>query len=326
MTAANGMGSFNSVAEQSAYGTPETASKHVRVSSTNLKRTRNRKPRNHLGLNGVAAYSARDFIDESDEAGGQFEIPLYYDDGGIGMILAALFGAVADAGGGAPYTHDFTLTTPMGAGFLNGLTLWQGNGEEDAERFTGAILSAGELKVDAGGQAALVVSNVIAQTSGGLIAQGTPSFAATAEAIDFDHFGAISWNGRAAVLRSFSLKWTRMYERRPHLGTLYTLRPVQAGFIKIEFTAQVDHGESTDTTNLDTDWHAGTSADLTISAAGTGDHALGITVHNAYIEDISRPIGGTGLVRSTIKWIGLGDAVDQGLKIRLTNALATYKT
>jgi hypothetical protein len=319
------MGSYLGLAEQSAFGTPETVAKFVRVNSSNLKRTRNRKPRSHLGYNGSAAYAPREFIDESDDAGGQFEIPLYYEDGGIGMILAALFGAVTEGGAG-PYTHDFTLTTPMGSTFLNGLTMWQGNGEEDAERFTGCILSAGELKVEAGQQAVLAVSNIIAQTSGGLIAQGSPSFASSAEAIDFDHFGALSWNSRSAVLRSLSIKWTRAYERRPHLGSLYTLRPVQTAPIKIECTATVDHGESSDTTNLDTDWHAGTTADLTISATGSGDNALGITVHNAYIEDISRPVGGTGLIRSTIKWSGLADGTDQGLKIRLTNASATYKT
>jgi hypothetical protein len=325
MTATIGLGSYLGLAEQSAFGTPAAVAKYVRVTSLGLKRTRSRKPRPHLLYNGQAAVSPVEFYNEADDAGGQVEVPLYYDDGGVGMLLAQSFGAAADAGAG-PYTHDFTLVTPAGAAFLNGLTMYQGNGEEDAEVFRGCVIGSGEIKVDAGSPAKLMLSNIIAQTSGGLTAQGTPSFAASAEMVDFDDFGDIAWNGRAATLRGFSLKWTRAFERRRHLGSLYTLRPVQTAPIKVEFTASVDHGESSDTSNFDSDWHAGTQADLTIGATGTGSNALGITVHNAYIEDISRPVSGSGLIRSTIKWVGMADSTDMGLKVRLTNSLATYKT
>lgn len=326
MPATVGMGSYWGLGEQSAYSTPAAAAKYVRVASMSLKRTRSRKPRNHLNYNGVTAYAPREFFDERDDAGGGAEVPLLYNDGGIGMLLAAAMGGVTEGGAG-PYTHDFVLKTPNDSDFLNGLTIFQGNGDEDAEVFHGCIVPGLELKGSSGGEVMLSLPGIIARTTAGLTSQGSPTFDTAAEFVDFDHFGSITWNGRTiASFKSFSLKVTRAYERRLYMGSLYTARPVQTGPIKIEFTAVVDHGEASDTASLDADWHLGTQADLALTATGTGNNALGLTVHNAYIEDVSRPVSGPGLIQSTIKWVGMADGTDQGCKIRLTNDEATYKT
>lgn len=321
-TAFHGHGSAMGIGAETAYGTAVARSYWLRLTSWALKRTISRDPRPHLGTTSSTSFNRKQHYTSADEAGGTVEFLGAYDDATI-VMLAHAMGAVATAGAG-PYTHTITLAKFPYTLDSNkvALTLEGVLGDSgDAEVFEGCLITRTEISCSAGG--VLTIScEVIAETSGGQAAAGSPTFSSNGEEVLFSHSGQFTFNGTSDDIREFSVTIDHKLSRRMFLGSALTKQPQHSDFIEVsgrfvrEYTDDNRHDE----------YIAGTQGDATLSFTGTGNNALAITFQNLFITDCSESINTAGVISQTVDFRCESDGTDQGLKLVFTNDNASAFT
>lgn len=313
-----GLESYLGAGIESTWGTAVSRTNWLRVSNLSLQRTLDIQKNPHLGTSGQTSNNQRGHFTASDQSGGGFEFPAAYDDSTV-LIVAHAMGAVADAGAG-PFTHTITLDTTSSE--LAALTLEQGKGGGKAEVFEGGTIPGFEFRIAAGEIAKIIVPGVIAETSGGLVAQGSPSFA-TSSFIKHNQAGQFGFNSLLWDLVSISIKVERMHAERMLLGSLNTKKPCPSDFVKVTGTLVIELGAES-TYGINTAWLAGTQGDATLTFTGAGNNVLAITLQNMYVNNVSDPVSGPGVIQQTVTFTCESDGTDEGLKFVFTNANANY--
>ncbi len=312
---ARGFGAYLGIGIEGPYGVCVARSNWLKVSSLGMKRTIEKRRIPHLGCVGAVSTNRMGHFTASDKAGGAVEFPMAYDDSTVLMLSHAL-GAVATSGAG-PYQHDITAAVP---GALGSLTLEQGYGTQDAEEFRGCVLPGFELKASAGNIAMLSIPGIIGLTTDGLEAQGSPVFP-VASYIKHDHAGQFAFNGGLWDITDISIKVDRKISDRMLLGSLLTKAPTPNDFMDIGFKITVEYGQAA---GLNAAWLADTSGDATLTFTGPGANSMALTLQNAHIIDIARPIAGPGIITQTVDFVCESDGVDEGLLIRMINDNTLY--
>lgn len=306
---------------EAVWGTAVARTNWKEMVSMGLRRTIDTPPVPELGRLGQVSSAHRfDYI-ATDFAGGPISYVACYDDSTI-LLLSHLLGGVADSGVG-PYTHLLTLASPPPIG----LTLEQINGtaptgsdlvNKTTQVFEGCKFASGKISVTAGGLL-MVENEVIAQTSGGLVAAGTPTYTSGGERIRHNHSSGMTLGGSARALQSFSLDIDRGLNRNHELGSLFTSEPWEE---QLEITGEIRVKWQTDA--FDAAYLAGTQADLVIPFTGSGSNAMTLTCHNIRILDVTRDVNSKGAVEQVIKFAPRADATDQGVSLSFVNASALF--
>jgi hypothetical protein len=317
MAVHRGFGATIGLGEEVTWGTAVARTHWLRPMRTGLRRTRTHVPLATLGDLSQTSTIDKTFYVESDFAGGSFQIPMAYDDSTL-LVLKHLLGGLATSGASAPYTHALTpASLPVG------LTIEQINGTPGTgnmtEVFEGCRLTSGRISIEAGG-IMMLEAEVIAETSGGLAAAGTPTYNTTREYIKHNHAGTMTVGGTNHPLRSLSISIDRGLQRNHELGSLLTKEPVEER-LSIEIETTVLWQAAT--------WHgnylADTQGDLSLVFTGTGDNGLTLTASNLLVIDRSSDVSGPGGILETIRYKAFADATgaDQGLSFSFTNDNAT---
>lgn len=305
---------------ESVWGTPVARTGWVRAYSLGLERIRTAKAVEHLGDYGEVSTNYKHDYVESDNAGGVVSFPFGFNDT-TSLFLKHLFGAV-DTSGGPTYTHVFTLASPT----LPGLTLEQisgtsnGNGNT-AEVFEGCKINRGTISWEAGGIMTFE-ADIIAQTSQGLVAAGTPSFG-TPEWIKHHMMGTFTYNSVARPVKSMKLTINRNLERNHELGSFFTSEPNETAI-----TAMLDVTTLWQQSNWDTEYLADTRAAGSLTFTGTAPHELGVDLNSARIMSVKRNVNSRGAIEQQISmqlFIPTGDS-EQGVSFSLINQKATAET
>lgn len=319
MAVHRGFGATLGFAEEVTWGTAVSPRTHwLRPMQTGLRRTRTKTAIPTLGDLSQTSTMDKTFYVESDFAGGSFRIPCAYDDTTL-LVLKHLLGGLATSGAGSPYTHAITpASMPVG------LTIEQIGGTPGTgnmtEVFEGCRLTSGRLMIEAGGFMTLD-AEVIAETSGGLVAAGTPTYNSTREYIKHNHGGTATLGGTNFPMRSLSISIDRGLQRNHELGSLFTKEPVEER-LSIELETTVFWQAA--------DWHADylddTQADLSwVLTGATSPNTLTITATNLLIIDRQSDTNAPGGVLETLRFKAFADATgaDQGLSLSFTNDNAT---
>ena len=314
-----GFGATLGIGAEVTWGTAVARTNWIRLISESLKRAIAKEKVPHLGSFGQVSTNYQHRFTREDFAGGQIVFPFAYDDSSV-MLARNALGANVDSGAG-PYSHLLTLASPnpypMTLEVIRG-TASSGSGHP-AEVFEGCLISDFELSMENGGLLTCS-ADVIAETSGGPVAAGSPSYSSGGEWVKHNHLSSLTFNSTQRKLKSFKINVKRNLDRNHELGSLLTSIPVE-NRLEIGFEIQM-LWQSVDWM---TEFLADTSSDLLIALAGTGDNAMDITLHNANIDDVSNPVSSAGGVMRTITGTAYADATDQGLSIEISNgsALAT---
>lgn len=320
MTVAVGAGGTLLIGEGATWGTPATRDRACRMVSMGLLRQRSKKAIEDLGWYGAGSDNPRDFLVEADNAGGPLSCHLAYDDDTL-VLLKHLFGGVTEGGGGGPsYTHLFE------PGWLDGLdelTLEQlsgkpGSGNANlAEVFSGCRLAGGTISVDTGG-IMMLETEIIARTSGGLVAVTSPSPVASSEKIKFNHAGALTINGVARPIRSMKLTIERGLDRNAEMS-LFTSEPIQNGLqVFLEVSALWQQA------TWDTELLNDNRADGTLTFTGTSPNVAALAFDNALVLSVDRQVRGRGAIEQTVRMQLYGDSSgDEGCRLTITNDTAT---
>lgn len=303
-------GLFIMIGEETEWGTAVARTVTFHGVTENMRRTREKRKRPVTGDHSASARTTRRFYTASDFAGGTFEVLATYEGAGI-LLKHALWG-VSSSGAEAPYTHTYkpAATAPTG-----GLTIEVIRGNGTAEVFEGCRITKLTVKLEAGGLMRMTVE-VIAETSGGRVAAGTPVHTTSRDLEVIHHQGSdATWNSGTFPYKSFELVIDNKLARRQLVGSPHTKDPKPSD--DQEITVRLDTEWENDT--LQTGYTADTESDLVLAFTGTGDNELTITVHNAYIDDNSSPVTGVGVIAETSNFRGQDDGTDLGIEIEIVN-------
>jgi|GEM_PF-2904597 len=311
-----GAGGSLGIGSESVWGTPVARTNWKPMVSMGLRRMITRKAEPELGRLGQASSMQRFPYDESDFAGGSIEYVACYDDSTI-VLLAHLLGTVATTGSG-PYTHTVTLASPVPLGLTLEQISGTSNGSIDpGEVFEGCKFGSGNISLTAGGLL-MVKTEVMGQTSAGLVAAATPTYSSNGEQAKHNHAGSITLGGSARAFNSVSIDIDRGLTRNHELGSLFTSEPYEEGLeVSVELRTKWQ------TPAFDTLLLSGGVGDLVIPITGSGSKALTITVHNLQIWDVTRDVNSRGAIEQVIKGRAFADATDQGLALAFVNDNAT---
>jgi hypothetical protein len=286
------------------------------VNSVGLQRQCEHEIIPDLGAFGQVSTNPRQHYQRNDYAGGPISWCVAYDDSSV-LLLAHILGTVGSTSlGGGLHRHDITLASPV----PTGLTLEQGNGTHSfnsAEVFEGCKFTSARLALDAQG-ILMCEAEVIAQTSGGLAAPGTPTFSSGGEHVKHNHAAVVTLGGVAVPLKSYAITIDRGLERLHEIGSLFTQEPVET-----RLSVTIDCVAAWQQNNIDTNYLAATEADFVDTFTGSGGKVMEITGHNAMVWSMSRPVSGPGMVEQRFQFKCFADATDQGLKIAVTNGNAS---
>jgi len=314
MTLYYGDGTWIGIGKELAWGAPVArAAWSPAMPGTDLRATPDRRIVPHLISGGSPMNPQRSHVLQV-AAGGKVVVLARYR--GIGLLLEAMLGAKATTGAG-PYTHTFTLGDPR---VLPSYTLELIRGDSGlAEVLAGCKAQRWSLSFTAADYAQLSL-DIMAKSSAGRAAAGTPTEGDDVPILG-SHLGVFSWNGISGALRSLEIMGDNKLASRPAHGSLYTAEPQPTDLREI--TARL-------TLDVDDDYYEayqdGDQADATISAAGTGNDAAVITLHNALVKSVSDPIQNHGIISQTVELQMFSDGTDHGISIALTNDDAAYDT
>ncbi len=303
---------------EAVWGTAVARTNWLPMVSMGLMRRITNKSEPDMGRLGTVSTMHRFPYVESDFAGGPLSFVACYDDSTL-LLLTHMLGLVATTGPvSTQYTHDIKLASPVPIG----LTLEQINGTGNGtlvnitEVFEGCKFASGKLSLTAGGLL-MVEGEIIGQTSGGLVAAGSPTYSSNGNRIKHNQSAAITLGGSPYAINSLTIDIERSLQRNHETGSLFTSEPYEDGLeVRAELRTKWQSA-SFDTANL-----AGTQSDLVMALTGTGDNALTITAHNCQVDDITREVNSRGAIEQVIKLRAYADATDQGLSLAFKNANA----
>lgn len=322
-----GFGGFIGLSEEVTYGTPVTPSTlFVPIVRSTLGQQRMVQRRADLAAYRAAPVSSlgRTMLELGIDVGGQVEVIPQYGAEWLGALLEYAFGAVATTGSD-PYEHTFTLDIdgPTGA---NGKALTMQKvrglapGMDRAELFSGCVISATELRVDARAEARLILDVIGRAAAGPSVPSGTPTFSDDEEVLAH-HSSNIVWNsGTHDGIQSWSIKHDKRLARRAHVGSRFTDYPQPTGLGSVIITATREQVSD----DLYDAYIAGDSGNLVITMTGAGgttpgDHRIVSTCHNARIVSCVRNLDTAGVLRETVTWEASADASVTGWALALRN-------
>ncbi len=310
-----GAGGTLGVGVEGTWGTPVARTNWLPMVSMGLRRLITNKAEPDMGRLAAVSTMHRFPYVESDFAGGPLSWVACYDDSTI-LLLSHMLGLVATTGPvSTKYTHDVKLASPVPIGLTLEQISGTGNGvlTSMAEVFEGCKFASGKLSLTAGGLL-MVEGEIIAQTSAGLVAAGTPTYS-SGNRIKHNQASGVSLNGTARAVNSVSISIERQLQRNQEVGSLFTSEPYEDG---LEVTVELRTKWQADA--FDTVLLSGSQADLTIPFTGSGDNSLLITVHNCQVDDVQRDVSSRGAIEQVIKLRAYQDATDQGLSLAFGNS------
>lgn len=312
-----GMGAYLALAEETAWGTAVTPATHfARIISSGIQENRNRELIPHLANADASTHTnPADFAEYSIEVGGDVVAPLYYNNFACMAMLKHALGAVATTGAG-PYDHEFTFDIDG----TNGLTLQQIEGQHGSLNTVrvveGCVINTMGLQFTPG-QVAQATFGILAEAIGApTTLSGSASFPTTDVPV-LPHQATISWNGSTWIVTDLSVNFDKKLTRRPRVGSQYTQEPWVSDFAEITIDATRERLDN----DLITAYRATTQSDMTITLTGSGNNALVIELHNAYIRTHDSTVSGPGSVTETVQWRALAGttASETGIEITVTN-------
>jgi hypothetical protein len=263
----------------------------------------------------------------SKRCAGRIVIPLQYE--GIGFWLEQLMGGVATSGGGAPYTHLYTLGA-IPPRFLTVEKIIGTSGRR--ELYTGVCVTGGRLRISRAAVAMLEL-DVVGYKSDGYAAEGTPSFGAAVDvrAVYGRHFNGaaipmqMAWNSANYTVQDLELRWVNNLSDVADLGSYYATDVDQSGERLISVAAGIRH-VGTATEALRTAHLAGTSSNITFTCTGDASNQdIAFTCRNAEIQELpATPLSGTGRVIVRPVWTCHDDSSDGALDISVQNTLTSH--
>lgn len=305
----SGAGLALGIGQETTHGTAVSRTHWFRLISETMRRTvkKNKLPR--LARSGSRG-SKKHFI-EADEAGGSIEIELNYE--GIGLLLQHILWGTPSTGtaSGGLYPHTFKLAGSM---LSAGLTMEVVRGDGSAEVFEGCRITKAVFRCEAGG-VWRVSLDVIAETSGGRVSAGTPSYTANDIEALHHHTSQFTWNSASYDWKSVELTVDQKLSRRMLLGSLNTKDPKPTG--APEFSARITREWEDDV--LHAAYLADSESDLTFTLTGDGSRTIAFTLQKAYIDDLSSPVNTEGVVDESLTLIGQADGANTGFQAVVTN-------
>lgn len=313
-----GFGATLGIGSEVTWGTAVARTNWLRVVSMNLRRLPDKQPVPDLGRLGAASTTSREHFLASDFAGGPIEWIGAFDDSTI-LLLGHLLGTVATSGAG-PFTHTVTLQNPpTGVGLTLEQILGTSNGSTDmAEVFEGCKFTTGRLSLTAGGLL-MISGEIIAQTSGGPVAAGTPTYSSNGQRIAHNMLASVSFGGSGRGLNSVVIDIDRKTARNQELGSAFTSIPFDDGEMEVTMECRTKFQEN----SFDAALLADTQVDVSMAFTGTSSRALTITMHNAYVTDVDKPVNTKGGIEQTVRLRAEKDATDQGLTLEFVNGNAS---
>lgn len=299
--------------DESTWATSVSRTVWVRGISESMKRTVKKGRRPHL-YHTASGNQAAHYI-ESDEAGGTIEFEVNWE--GLGMILRhAMWKTPTTTGpSGSLYTHTYKLDAAPPTG---GLTVEVKRGDGTAEVFEGCRIGKMTLKIESAGTMRCILE-LIAETSGGRTSAGTPSFS-TNDVPVLHHFaGTVGFNSQSYVPSGVEIVLDNKFARRQLLGSKLTKEPKPSDFRSVSIKVDLEWEND----SLNTALTADTQGDLTLTFTGLSSRTFALTGHNAYLDDVSDPVNGPGVVKQSATFICESDGTDEGLAIVIANLQST---
>jgi hypothetical protein len=313
-TPVRGAGGTGGFGTESTWGTPVARTNWLPMVSMGVHRRIINKAEPDMGRLGAVSTMHRFPYVESDFSDGPISWVAAYDDSTI-FLLTHMLGMVSTTGAG-PFVHDVKLASPPPVGFTFEEIRGIGNGTltNITEVFEGCKIAGGRITLVNGGLL-MVEADIIAQTSAGLVAAGTPTYSTGGNRIRHNQTPGVSLGGTLRQIQSLTITIDRGLTRNHEIGSLLTSEPYEEGLtvgIELKTKWQADA--------FDTVLLSGAQADLTIPFTGTGANLLTITAHNCQVDSVEHESNGRGAIEETIKLTPYQDATDQGLSFAFTNA------
>lgn len=305
----SGAGTALGIAQETTHGTAVSRTHWFRLISETMRRTVKKNKLSRLARSSSRGAS-KHFI-EADEAGGTVELELNYE--GIGLLLQHILWGTPSTGSasGGLYPHTFLLA---GTAPSAGLTMEVVRGDGTAEVFEGCRITKAVFRCEAGG-VWRVTLDIIAETSGGRVSAGTPSYTTNEIEALHHHTSQFTWNSAAYDWKSVELTIDQKLSRRMLLGSLNTKDPKATG--APEFAARITREWEDDV--LHAAYLADTESDLTFTLTGDGSRTIAFTLEAAYIEDLSSPVNTEGVVDESLSFMGQAQGANTGVKVVVTN-------
>lgn len=301
---------------ESTYGTAVSRTHWFRGVSCSLERKsiKTRLPR--LVASSSSANRAKHFI-EREEVTGDIELEMCFE--GMGLIIQhALGGTPATTGPtGSIYQH----TTKLAANLPTGLTIEviRGTGGTGAaEVFEGCKIAKAVFRLSAGG-VLMVRLSIIAETASARTTAGSPTYSTNDLPIVHWQGGTFTWNSYARSLVSLELTIDNKLTTRQKIGSLLTKEPLRSDFCDVRMSLTSEW----ETEDYYVGMTADTEADCSILFSGSASRALLINVHNAYVENVSAPISGPGIIMESSTLVAQTDGTDEGVSFIIDNTQTT---
>lgn len=306
-----GRGTAAGFGQETVWGTAVARTVWMELVSETMKLTSEKTMRGTLAESAGSLLRRKHALG-ARKAGGTIEALVSYE--GFGLILKhAMWGTPATGTvASGIYPHTFTLGTAPPTG---GLTIEIVRGDGTAEVFAGCRISKAVFKLEAGGQMRCTL-DIIAKDSGGRESAGTPSWT-TSRDLDVSHYeaGTVGWNSGTTVPKAVEFTIDNKLTPRLLLGSRLTPDPKPSDYGDV--TLKMDH-EWEDDDIVDA-YIADTAGDLTITFTGSGSRDIAITMHNAFLEDVSDPINNVGVVGQTAMFKAQSDGTKLGFAIVVHN-------
>lgn len=317
MTVARGFGLTFGFGQEVTWGTPVARTVWMRGISSTLEDRITREKSPTLGSIGAVSTSFLRQFDRAREAGGTIEGLLSYNDA-TQLVLRHMFGAVTDGGSTGAYTHTYTLAVPPPAG----LTIEEIKGThaslDMAKVYDGGRFNSWQIVAEAG-RPVQWSGDIIAQTSGGPAAAGSPSYTTGGAPVLHHHLSTgLTFDGEEMKTRRLVLSVNRNLSRNQELGSLLTSEPID-GRIEISLEAEVLWQSNKPYTAH----YAGTQGDATWTFT-SGSLSAAFTLHNAVVQEVDAPTQEAGGIVQRFRLEGFSDGSDQGLALVITNANQLY--
>ncbi len=300
-------GTVLGVGQESTYGTAAARGVWFPVIRSGLQRKPRWVPRATISESTTSRNRRGKFLAE-DMAGGPVTLEMTYE--GFGYWLKHLLGQVSTAGTG-PYVHTFSLSRAL----PTGLTLEEIRGDSgSSEVFNGCKVGKGTITVEAG-KVVTFAADIIARTSGGRVAAGTATHTTSRDLpLVFSEAGSILWNALTLGASKLEFAIDNKVATRLQVGSAETKEPTPSDAMDVLVSVDVEYTEET----MWTAFLAGTTSDLTVTFT-SGARSLAVNANAAYIESMSDPIEGNGIIKRSVTFRCTADAGSEGFTIALTN-------
>lgn len=301
-------GTVLGVGQESTWGTAVARTVWFPVVRSGLQRKPRWAPRNTISESTGSRNRRSKFLAE-DMAGGPVTLEMTYE--GFGYWLKHLLGQVTTTGVG-PYVHTFSLARAL----PTGLTLEEVRGDSgNAEVYSGCKVGKGTITVEAG-KVVTFAADIIARTSGGRTTAGTPTHTTSRDLpIVFSEAGSITWNALTLGAAKLEFVIDNKVATRLQIGDTKTKEPTPSDAMDVLVSVDLEYTEET----MWTAFLAGTTSDLTVTFTDSGSRSLAVTANAAYLESLSDPIEGNGVIKRTATFRCTADSGSEGFVVALTN-------